>query len=125
MPKVVSSINYKVAAYLKEFPNETFQSDGKVLYLHNNTAELLKLKTNGNSILDLDVARCECMLNCFYCTKIITVLQASGFMSYIIKFLEMKYHLFILLIPTTEVKESNYASTKTNFTGEIKQNNII
>lgn len=42
-----------------------------------------------------------------------------------LQFLEMKYHLFILLIPTTEVKESNYASTKTNFTGEIKQNNII
>jgi len=32
MPKVASSINNKVAAYLKEFPNETFQSDGKVLY---------------------------------------------------------------------------------------------
>ena len=32
MPKAASSINNKVAAYLKEFPNETFQSDGKVLY---------------------------------------------------------------------------------------------
>jgi len=32
MPKVASSINNKVIAYLKEFPNETFQSDGKVLY---------------------------------------------------------------------------------------------
>jgi len=32
MPKVASSTNNKVAAYLKEFPNETFQSDGKVLY---------------------------------------------------------------------------------------------
>jgi hypothetical protein len=32
MPKVASSINNKVAAYLKEFQNETFQSDGKVLY---------------------------------------------------------------------------------------------
>lgn len=32
MPKVASSINNKVATYLKEFPNETFQSDGKVLY---------------------------------------------------------------------------------------------
>ncbi|KAE9522767.1 hypothetical protein AGLY_016808 [Aphis glycines] len=32
MPKVTSSINNKVAAYLKDFPNETFQSDGKVLY---------------------------------------------------------------------------------------------
>jgi len=31
MPKVASSINNKVA-YLKEFPNETFQSDGNVLY---------------------------------------------------------------------------------------------
>ncbi|KAL4126245.1 hypothetical protein QTP88_010470 [Uroleucon formosanum] len=31
MPKAASSINNKVAVYLKEFPNETFQNDGKVL----------------------------------------------------------------------------------------------
>lgn len=32
MPKVASLINNKVTAFLKEFPNETFQSDGKILY---------------------------------------------------------------------------------------------
>lgn len=32
MPKIASSIDNKVASYLKKFPNESFQCNGKVLY---------------------------------------------------------------------------------------------